>query len=202
MSAVRGGEYRFSFLLGEYWRLAQPVVRSRGDEEFPELGKDTLTFILRNITDDTEATIDFLAHHISILVTDPDIEIRPNISALALSSGSNYTFAFRTLKAAPIVIINGGTVIVPVESDGITYNVVLSDISEDMEISIHTSASSPPPPTAVLTPFRPDDIDGTITVYTLQGRVWASGKADDVFPLPAGVYLVKAGTEIRKVVCR
>ncbi|MDR2791869.1 MAG: right-handed parallel beta-helix repeat-containing protein [Tannerellaceae bacterium] len=219
MNIVHGGEYTISFKAGAYYRLAQPLIRVRGDEEFPSIG-DTISFVLRNLTNDTEVEVDFgeLNHIISFSVTDPDIRITAETSMFAIARGSDYAFIIDLPGGTPIVIVNGQAVTSSVQSDG-TYKVVLSNISQDMEISIHEAAPSPTPPTAAVSVLRPEikvavlsggilQVESAtpvpVTVYTLTGRIQAHVQVNGAvrLPLSRGIYLVKTGTEIRKVVCR
>jgi hypothetical protein len=136
---VVGTECTISILTGAYYKLAQPVIHFQGGEEYPEKGKDTVTFVLRNLTEDTEAVVDFLYHRISFSITDPDIIVEPAISAIAIAPNTNFEFFVQLQEQAPAVIVNGQAVIAAIEGDG-KYKITLPNVSEDLEISIHKTA--------------------------------------------------------------
>ncbi|MDR3129444.1 MAG: T9SS type A sorting domain-containing protein [Tannerellaceae bacterium] len=136
---VTGEECTISILTGAYYKLAQPVIHFQGGEEYPERGKDTVTFVLRNLTEDTEAVVDFLYHRISFSITDPDIIVEPTISAIAIAPNTNFEFFVQLQEQAPAVIVNGKAVIAAIEGDG-RYKITLPNVSEDLEISIHKTA--------------------------------------------------------------
>ncbi|MDR3126907.1 MAG: hypothetical protein LBU08_00265 [Tannerellaceae bacterium] len=136
---VAGSEYTVSFIPGEFYRLAQPVIYCRGGEEFPDRGQDTVTFVLRNLTGDTDAVVDFLYHRVTFSLTDSDIFTNLPLNAFAIAPNSTLNFLVQLKNQIPAIIVNGKAIVASIEGDG-NYGVSIPNISEDLEISVHKTA--------------------------------------------------------------
>ncbi|MDR3137905.1 MAG: hypothetical protein LBT73_03400 [Tannerellaceae bacterium] len=137
--SITSKEEKVSFVVSEYYRLAQPIVKCRGSEEYPARGQDTVTVILSNLIEDTEAEVAFLYHRLLFSITDPDIYTDLKLKDFGVAPGSSFEFGLKLNGYAPAVIVNGEAVIAGMEGDG-QYRVRLENIKEDLEISVHKTA--------------------------------------------------------------
>ncbi|OAV76022.1 hypothetical protein Barb7_00311 [Bacteroidales bacterium Barb7] len=217
---VRGSDFDFTITQEEaYWRVTPVMIVNGATVKLTDgLGEGRYEIPLKNITEDKVIAIGLSESFVMVNFTLPE---GVTIDFVGYHFSSNQSFTFLQGEAAlfritmnkayedyaPMVLINGVSY-KPSKRNGY-YELSTGRITKDAQIRIELGSE------AALFPESTVKIYGNgsflvietpagevpVTVYTLTGRIKAQRKVagTESIALPKGLYIVKAGTEVRKI---
>ncbi|OAV72109.1 hypothetical protein Barb4_00137 [Bacteroidales bacterium Barb4] len=209
-----GGNFIFTLRPDEIFHAASLTVTTDRGLLYPVKSDDeTYTVIVSDVTKDM--TLIPALHYEVTIHPASQVSININSGKYSVLPGSDFSFMLKSNRQpadAPSVTVNGDLLNLYSVGNGGWHTAVLSNILQNIEIRILPWSDTSSPllsGNAVKIYSRGGRLlviespagETPVTVCTLTGRIKAQRKVTgtESITLPAGIYIVKAGTEARKI---
>ncbi|OAV73689.1 hypothetical protein Barb6_00016 [Bacteroidales bacterium Barb6] len=217
---AHGSDFDFTITQEEaYWRVTPVMILNGATVKLTDdLGEGRYKIPLKNITEDKVIAIGLSESFVMVNFTLPE-GVTIDFAGYHFSSNQSFTFLqgdaallhITMNKAyedyAPTVLINGVSY-KPSKRNGY-YELSTVRITKDTQIRIELGAEAALFPESTVKIYDNGSFlvietpagEVPVTVYTLTGRIKAQRKVagTESIALPKGLYIVKAGTEVRKI---
>ncbi|OAV69987.1 hypothetical protein Barb6_01852 [Bacteroidales bacterium Barb6] len=195
------------------YRKVPPIIVAGGDTlNVTDDDDGAYTAALFNITEDRVVNLSLPPHYLMTL--RPLDDISPDLAGgtYGVLPGNSIHFDF-TLKETysriePVVLVNNIRTKAIYLGSG-RYRISLTNVTENKLITVGITDAVPPLPDSAVKIYSRNNLlviespagEVPVTVYTLAGRagVQRTASGTESIALPNGIYIVKAGTERRKV---